>query len=94
MTKGINNKVPLSLQIIIWSQIDKIVASKISVDYLQVFTFEKRENKLVLIHHQEEPIYRNEIQFEMKDEFQNLVNTKIYVIDDLTHCTMLFASEY
>lgn len=63
-------------------------------DYLQVFDLSIVENdkkKLQkIIHSQEEPEYRKEYILEFADP----VETKIFVIDDEDHSTMLLAEEY
>ena len=43
-----------------------------------------------IIHEQEQPPYRYELDVPCDDA----VNAKVFVIDDLTHSTMLLAEEY
>ena len=91
-TKGIIAEVPEYLQNMIWYLIESMeVAEK---DYLQVFELktETANGKTMqrLIHTQEQPEYKNELIFAATDP----VTSKIYVIDDKTHSTMLLSSEY
>ena len=91
-TKGIIAEVPEYLQNMIWYLIESMeVAEK---DYLQVFELktETANGKSMqrLIHSQEQPEYKNEIIFAATAP----VTTKIYVIDDKTHSTMLLSNEY
>ena len=88
VTRGISNKLPLMLQIILWGLIDTMeVAEK---DYLQVFLLSDDGENQRIIHEQEQPEYRKEYLFPS----ENPVTAKVYVIDDETHSTMLLAEEY
>lgn len=86
-TKGISENVPIELQMILWSQIDLLEIEK---DYLQVFKLTVEDGKQVIEHHQEFPEYRKVSRFSS----ENPITTKIFVIDDETHSTMLLAEEY
>ena len=87
MTKGIKEEIPLQIQIYLWNLIDNLPEPK---DYLQVFHLSDFEGKQKIIHKQEVPEYSAEYIL----DFSEPVNSKVYVIDDETHCTMLLASEY
>lgn len=89
MTKGISERLPLSLQIILWSMIDDLKKAK-QLDYLQVFTLSAKDNEQCIVHSQEEPPYQNTVTLAC----QSPINCKIFCIDDETHSTMLFADEY
>lgn len=96
MTSGINERVPFNIQLALWDLVDKLVKSEMEVDYLQVFELKTNENlkdnKILHIKHsQEVPEYKKEYVLEKVDV---VLNDKIYIIDDVEHCTMLFASEY
>ncbi|WP_127484292.1 DUF960 family protein [Paenibacillus ehimensis] len=92
ITQGINAEIPAFLQNILWYMIETMEVSE--KDYLQVFqlsdTFEEGVIKQKIVHTQEQPPYRKEYAICTKQ----IVTTKIYVIDDKTHCTMLLADEY
>ena len=90
LTKGINEKVPLNLQILLWSMIDSTLVEK---DYLQVFNLKilnKNANLIEITHSQEQPEYKNTIQAVAVIER----DMKIYVIDDGENTVMLQANEY
>jgi len=93
LTRGINELVPLVVQILLWDKIDALVTSNVSTDYLQVFTFEVTDH-VVLTHSQEQPEYKKEYKYPLNDVFKGLDHVKIYVIDDITHSTMLLSNEY
>ena len=87
-TKGITNTVPLVTQIILWDCIDSMKVER--KDYLQVFKLTKTPTSQHIVHEQEQPPYRYELDVPCDDA----VNAKVFVIDDLTHSTMLLAEEY
>ncbi|MBQ8301089.1 MAG: DUF960 domain-containing protein [Clostridia bacterium] len=88
VTRGIMDKVPLSLQVIMWNLIDTMEVKK---DYLQVFELSEEDGKQKIVHTQEEPEYKKEYLFSAGTPF---LCAKIFVIDDETHSTMLFNYEY
>jgi hypothetical protein len=92
MTSGINEKIPPHIQHLIWRLIE-IKQLETKLDYLQVFNFVMKDEVLIIKHHQEEPPFEDETEIASKD-YHNLNGLKIYVIDDITHSTMLLASEY
>lgn len=88
VTSGIAEKVPLELQMIMWNMIDTMDEPK---DYLQVFDLLEENGKQKIVHSQEQPEYMKEYLFETDTPF---LCAKIFVIDDVTHSTMLFNYEY
>lgn len=89
LTKDVSKKIPLEIQILLWSMISEM---KIKKDYLQVFEIEPIKNNLLKIEHRQEvPKYKKELV---------VVNTsinfkvKIYVIDDGEYSTMMLSDEY
>ncbi len=92
VTKGVRERIPVELQVLMWSAIDSMIVKK--KDYLQVFTLNSRESngrKMQHIKHsQEQPDYVNEFDVIV----DNVVSEKVYIIDDVTHSTMLLAEEY
>ncbi len=94
LTRGINSEVPLSMQMLLWDIIDRVVASDIDTDYLSVFKFKEDNNNVIVIYSQEEPSYIQEHPFKMQENYRVLIGKTIFVIDDVTHSTMLLASEY
>ena len=88
VTSGIAEKVPLELQMILWDMIDTMDEPR---DYLQVFDLSEENGKQKIVHAQEQPEYMKEYLFETGTPF---LCAKIFVIDDVTHSTMLFNYEY
>ena len=59
MTKGINQTLDISLQIMLWQIIDDFKDTKeIELDYLQVFKIRRNKNELIIEHTQEVPEYK------------------------------------
>ena len=87
LTKGIYTNIPLEIQQFLWRAVETMPAPK---DYLQVFTLTKTPTGQHIVHEQEQPPYRYELDVPCDDA----VNAKVFVIDDLTHSTMLLAEEY
>lgn len=91
-TKGVTERIPIELQIFMWSAIDTMQVK--SKDYLQVFKLyaENVDGQSVQIveHTQEQPNYKKKFKLNVVDP----ICEKVYVIDDESHSTMLLAEEY
>jgi len=89
LTAGVDREIPIELQVFMWNCITNLSVEK---DYLQVFELSSTETGLQkIIHRQEQPDYKKEYLIDMPFE---AVETKIFVIDDGDHSTMLLAEEY
>ena len=88
ITKGINERIPFEIQLVLWILIDSM---KIQKDYLQVFELSCEDGKQKAVHKQEQPPYRREYSFKTDIPF---LSAKIFVIDDGEHSTMMLAEEY
>ena len=94
VSRGINNEIPIDVQIFMWKLIEELKDTIGDVDYLQVFTIStvnKSENTIRIIHSQEVPEYKKIWIFEASEPCNE---EKIFVIDDWSHATMLLAKEY
>lgn len=85
LTHGITAQLPLWIINMLWLMI--LTSEK---DYLQVFTLTKSPTGQHIVHEQEQLPYRYELDVPCDDA----VNAKVFIIDDLTHSTMLLAEEY
>ena len=88
VTRGITSTVPLVTQIILWDCIDSMKVER--KDYLQVFNLVANGTNQQVTHSQEEHTYERTFTFPTDEP----ITTKIFVIDDETHTTMLLAEEY
>lgn len=94
MTKGIQDKISLELQLFMWSCIDTLKWQENEVDYLQVFELSTWKRNEVLFqnieHRQEVPKYKRVYKVPIKEA----ISKKIFVIDDGINTTMMLAEEY
>lgn len=89
ITRGVNEKLDLPLQILLWNLVDDL---KIEKDYLQVFKLSRVGDIVNIEHTQEVPDYKSCIKVYAKDlEFDG--NKKVYLIDSQDYSTMLLADE-
>ena len=94
MTKGINQTLDISLQIMLWQIIDDFKDTKeIELDYLQVFKIRRNKNELIIEHTQEAPEYKKIYTF---NKSSNLVeeDLKVFIIDENDYNIILLAEEY
>ena len=87
MTKGVQSEIPIALQVFMWNCVTTVPKP---VDYLQIFRLSESNGKQRIVHEQEVPEYKREYLL----AFPNPIAAKVYVIDDVDHCTMLLAEEY
>lgn len=94
MTKGIEQRMPMEYQFLIWNYIDELRES-FELDYLQVFDFSIENHsgtKIQCIEHSQEVPEYNKIH-KISNPNQTITG-KVFVIDDSDYCTMLWATEY
>ena len=88
LTRGIESEIPAWLVHLCGTWCSRWRSRK--KDYLQVFTLTKTATGQHIVHEQEQPPYSYELDVPCDDA----VDAKVFVIDDLTHSTMLLAEEY
>lgn len=94
-TRRISEEMPFVLQAYLWDCIDEQINLNKSIDYLQVFRFKSIKGNILAIEHtQEQPNRKNIYYLPLYDDFKNILNETIFVIDDEEYSTMLFAQEY
>jgi hypothetical protein len=93
-TKGAERTIPFELRNILWTMVDALVVSKHQTDYLQVFELTCRDGSCLVKHIQEIPVIKNQFTVTILTRGFECERLKIFVIDDVSHCTMLLASEY
>ena len=89
LTSGVQNEIPSCLIDLVWCMVFSMKTEH--KDYLQVFTLTKTPTGQHIVHEQEQPPYRYELDVPCDDD---AVDAKVFVIDDSTHSTMLLAEEY
>ena len=94
ITSGIQNEIPLEIQQFIWNCIDVLKDQGKVLDYLQVFEITKERIADVLVqkieHTQEIPKYK----MTYKVFFTEMVDDRIFVIDDKEYSIMMLSKEY
>lgn len=94
ISRGVNDGIPIDVQIFMWQLIEELKDTIEDIDYLQVFTIStvnESENTIRIIHSQEVPEYKKIWIFEASEPCNE---EKIFVIDDWSHAIMLLAKEY
>ena len=88
LTRGIDESIPLELQIFLWNAIDNMPEPK---DYLQVFRLSVEKGLQIVKHTSEQPSFDMTYILTAIDTH---ITAKIYCIDSEDYCTMLLAEEY
>ena len=95
ITRGISERLPLQIIAQLWLSIDFQLNAKYEMDELQVFKFEKvSDTVLAITHEQEVPERKTVIYCEYQKDFEEILNEKVYIINEGDHSIMLFATEY
>jgi hypothetical protein len=99
ITKGVIEQLPNRLVMKLWGILDDFLANQTPKDYLQVFAISIGKNTISIKHFQEVPPYYkfHTLGMEFISDFQDPKQDrafKVYIIDDITHSTMLLAEEY
>lgn len=87
LSRGINDTIPLELQLFLWACIDQMPEER---DYLQVFDLSPSGTMQSITHRSEQPEHRKVYLLPSEKP----ITEKIYIIDDGDHSTMLLSSEY
>lgn len=91
VTCGVNADIPSEVQAILWAMLEDLTHKGVKVDYLQVFRLSEQAGRQKIVHTQEQPDYKDEILVPI---YGHLVETKIFIVDDGDHSTMMLAEEY
>ena len=99
LTKGIQERIPLDLQILMWQMYDRCQEEMEKTDDLHVFELKSLEGNRLnqeIVHKQEIPEYERTYVIDVNQS----VNEKIYIIENNsdneheTYVMMLIAEEY
>ena len=97
ITRGINESIPLDLQILLWHMVEE-KDNQPHTDYLHIFKLQEDDNMLSITHEQEQPAYKLEYHYINYEKNQNALPKKVYVIreDDVDafYYVMLLPEEY
>lgn len=91
ITKGIKETLSTEITLYLWSLIEDLEKAGIPLDYLQVFEiFSEAKDMVKIVHSQEIPPYKKVHRIKLQENIKG----KVFVIDDITHATMLMDYEY
>ena len=95
ITKGIQRKIPIDIQLLLWDIQSRLREQHKKIDYLQVYRLEAIQKDLQLIEHTaEQPFYQMYYYYVV----DNAVTEKVYIIETEYPTklveTMLLAKEY
>ena len=97
ITRGINESIPLDLQILLWHMVEE-KDNQPHTDYLHIFKLQEDDNMLSITHEQEQPAYKLEYHYINYEKNQNALPKKVYVIReddvDVFYYAMLLPEEY
>lgn len=96
MTRGFQTEIPIETQQLIFALLNKAKQTLTEMDYLQVFKLDKISSNgsflQRLTHTQEIPPFEETVFLVLPED--QIITTKIFVIDDGDLHTFLLASEY
>lgn len=94
-TRGVSERVPLDIQLALWSILDKRKERGDTLDFLQLFelTVEHVDGEplQVVRNRQEQPPHEETFYLDVSKPVDGIT---IWVIDSEQYCTMLFPNEY
>jgi hypothetical protein len=91
-TQQITSNVSVEIQGILWKMLDSRRHNQEPLDYLQVFHLQKIGDMQMVTNKQEQPPMEREVRYKFKES--QPIDTIIWIIDDGSHCTMLFPNDY
>ncbi len=94
ITKGINETLSTEITLYLWSLIEDLKKEGINLDYIQVFEIFSAKDMVKIVHSQEIPPYKKVHRIKLQENIKGNIKGKVFVIDDITHATMLMDYEY
>lgn len=91
-TQQIASNVSVEIQVLLWRIMDSRRNNQESLDYLQVFHLQRSGDRQRITNKQEQPPMEMVVQLELKES--QPIDTTIWIMDDDSHCIMLFPNDY
>lgn len=91
-TQQISSNVSVEIQGILWRIIEMRRNNQELLDYLQVFYLQRIGDIQMVTNKQEQPPMEKVVRLKLKES--QPIDTTIWIIDDGSHCTMLFPNDY
>ncbi|ETI69372.1 DUF960 family protein [Neobacillus vireti] len=92
VTRQIASDVSMEIQTLLWRMIGKRRSNQELLDYLQVFHLQRSGDMQRITNKQEQPLMEMAVQLELKES--QSFDTTIWIVDDGSHCTMMFPNDY
>ncbi len=91
-TRQIASNVSVEIQVLLWTIIDNQRNNQEPLDYLQMFHLQRISDMQMITNKQEQPPMEMVVRLDLKES--QPIDTTIWIIDDGSHCIMLFPNEY
>jgi hypothetical protein len=91
-TQQIASNGSVEIQGILWRIIERRRNNQEPLDYLQVFYLQRIGDLQMVTNKQEQPPMEMVVRLKLKES--KPIDTTIWIIDDGSHCTMLFPNDY
>jgi hypothetical protein len=91
-TQQIASNVSVEIQVLLWRIMDSRRNNQEPLDYFQVFHLQRSGDMQRITNKQEQPPMEMVIQLKLKGS--QPIDTTIWIMDDGSHCTMLFSNDY
>ncbi|ESU34153.1 hypothetical protein G3A_02475 [Bacillus sp. 17376] len=92
VTRQIASNVSVEIQVLLWRIMDVRRNNQEPLDYLQVFHLQRIGDMQMITNKQEQPPMEMVVRLKLKKS--QPIDTTIWIIDDGSHCTMLFPNDY
>lgn len=91
-TRQIVSKVSVEIQVLLWRINDNRRNNQEPMDYLQVFHLQRSGDVQMITNNQEQPPMELVVRLELEES--QPIDTIIWIVDDGSHCTMMFPNDY
>ncbi|MCI1592508.1 DUF960 family protein [Heyndrickxia oleronia] len=91
-TQQIASKVSVEIKVLLWRIMDSLTDNQELLDYLQVFHIQRSDDSQRITNKQEQPPMEMVAELELKKS--KPIDTTIWIVDDGSHCTMMFPNDY
>jgi Staphylococcal protein of unknown function (DUF960) len=91
-TQQIASNVSAEIQGLLWRIMDSRRNNQEPLDYLQVFRLQRNGDRQRITNKQEQPPMELVVQLELNES--QPIDTTIWIVDDGSHCTMMFPNDY
>ena len=91
-TQQIASSVSVEIHVLLWRIMDNRRNNQEPLDYLQVFHLQRNGDMQIITNKQEQPSMEKVVRLKLTES--QPIDTTIWIIDDGSHCIMLFPNDY